>query len=210
MSASGTSSPAGWYPDPENPARGRYWNGVAWTEFFHTPGQPFPAGAVPKAPAGTDANTPWIWLVVLLPPLPLAMMLFVPWGSMFDFDVTSREMYSATAGVLTIFLSPFYWGSIVVSYLVYGLSVFFAYRDVKELTARGVPRPFHWAFAFIGGIVYAIGRSVVVARRTGAGHAPIWVEAGVVVLSLVITGWIVAVAFGGMAEFVASLPESYR
>lgn len=210
MSASGPSSPAGWYPDPEDPARGRYWNGVAWTEFFHTPGQPYPAGAVPKAPPGTDGNTPWVWLIVFLPLLPMGMQLFVPWGSMFDVDLSSRTMYSAMPGMAAVLLSPFYWGSIVVSYVIYGLSVFFAYRDVKELTARGVPRPFHWAFAFIGGVVYAIGRSVVVARRTGAGHAPIWVEAGVIVLSFVITGWILAVMLGGMTELVASLPGSYR
>ena len=207
MSAPGTSTPAGWYPDPNDATRGRYWNGYAWTDLYHTPGQPFPAGAVPKAPPGTDWNTPWIWLIVVLPVVPLLLLLFVPWGGMFDIDPTNP--YSAMSGTFGLFLSPFYWGSIVLSYVVYGVSVFFAYLDAKELTTRGVPRPFHWAFAFIGGIVYAIGRSVVVARRTGKGHAPIWAEGAVMVLSVVVTFVILAMMFSGMADLFETLRD-YR
>ncbi len=209
MSAPGTSAPACWYPDSADSARGRYWNGIAWTDLYHTPGQPFPAGAEPKAPAGTDWNTPWIWLIVVLPVLPSLLLLFVPWGAMFDIDVTSANPYTEMAGTMGIFLSPFYWGSIVLSYVVYGLVVFFAYRDVTELTARGVPRPFHWAFSFLGGLVYAIGRSVVVARRTGKGHAPIWAEAGALLISTIVIIVIFAAMFSGMAELFRSLP-SYR
>jgi uncharacterized RDD family membrane protein YckC len=29
---SGQSTPAGWYPDPQNPAQQRYWDGAAWSE----------------------------------------------------------------------------------------------------------------------------------------------------------------------------------
>jgi hypothetical protein len=209
MTEQATATPPGWYPDPANQARGRYWNGVAWTDLYHTPGQPFPAGAEPKAPPGTDWNTPWIWLIVVLPVLPMLMLLFVPWGSMFDIDISAPDAYSGMAGTWALFLSPFYWGSIVLSYVVYGFSVFFAFRDMKELTARGVPRPFHWAFAFLGGVVYAIGRSVIVARRTGRGHAPIWAEIGVFVFSIGVTIVIMAVMFSGMADFMASLRD-YR
>lgn len=199
------SAPAGWYPDPADPARGRYWNGIAWTELFHSPGQPFPAGAEPKAPPGTDGNTVWIWLVVFPPLLPVLLLLFVPWGSMFDIDVTASSPSSAFAATSTVLLSPFYWTSVVLSYATYGLSVFFAYRDVKEVTARGVPRPFHWGFAFLGGLIYAIGRSVVMARCTGKGYAPIWVEAGVLVFNTVVMIVILVAIFGGMADFIGSL-----
>ena len=209
MSAPGTSTPAGWYPDPDDATRGRYWNGFAWTDLYHTPGQPFPAGAVPKAPPGTDWNTPWIWWIVALPVLPTLMLLFVPWGAMFDIDPSAPTAHTGMTGTIELFLSPFYWGSFVLSYAVYGLTVFFAYRDVKELTARGVPRPFHWAFAFIGGVVYAVGRSVVVARRTGKGHAPIWAEVGVLVFSLVVMFVILAMMFSGMADLFDTLRE-YR
>jgi hypothetical protein len=204
MSAPGTTTPAGWYPDPNDPGRGRYWNGNAWTDHFHTPGQPFPAGAVPKAPPGTDGNTPWIWLIVLMPVVPLVLLLFVPWVSMYDVDLTARDARTGMSGMLAFYLSPFLWISTILNYVVYGLSVFFAYKDVKVLTARGVPRPFHWAFAFIGGVVYAIGRSVIVGRRTGKGYAPIWVEAAVVLLSIVVSIVITVLIFDGMTEFITS------
>ena len=29
---SGQSTPAGWYPDPQNPGQQRYWDGAAWSE----------------------------------------------------------------------------------------------------------------------------------------------------------------------------------
>lgn len=209
MSAPGTTPPPGWYPDPHDPGRGRYWNGNDWTDLVHIPGQPYPPGAVPKAPPGTDGNTPWIWLIVLMPIAPMALLLFVPWGSVFDIDVTARDAYTGMSGMWDLYLSPTLWIATALNYLVYALSVFFAYRDVKVLTARRVPRPFHWAFAFLGGIVYAIGRSIVVGRRTGKGYAPIWVEAGVVLLSFAVSGFIIAVMFGGMAEFLGSLRD-YR
>lgn len=205
MSAPGTSIPAGWYPDPANPGHGRYWNGIAWTDLFHVPGQPFPAGAEPKAAPGTDGNTAWIWLIVLLPVLPLVLQLFVPWGSMFAIDVTAPDAFSGLSGMFGFYLSPLLWISTILNYAIYGLSVFFAYRDVRELTARGVPKPFHWAFAFIGAAVYAIGRSVIVARRTGKGYAPVWVEAGVILFSLVVVGVISAVALSGMAGTFSTL-----
>lgn len=209
MSAQGTPPvPAGWYPDPENPAQGRFWDGTAWTELRHQPGTPIPPSPPLKAPPGTPWNTPWIWLIVLLPVLPAVLLLFVPWGSMFDVDPYATNPYDAMSGMLALFTSPFYWLTLVLSYAIYGFSVFFAYRDMKELTARGVPKPFHWAFCFIGGVVYAIGRSVVVHRRTGDGHQPIWAEVAVFAFSLVVSIVITVMMFAGMNEFVASTLRS--
>jgi hypothetical protein len=201
MSAQGTpSTPAGWYPDPEAPTQGRFWDGTAWTDLRHQPGTPYPAPPAPKAPPGTDWNTPWIWLIALLPLLPSILLLFVPWGSMFDIDVS--DPYSGMSSTFAIFASPFYWATLVLSYAIYGVSVVFAYRDVKELTARGVPKPFHWAFAFLGGLVYTIGRSVVVHRRTGNGHQPIWAEAAVFLISIVISIAITAMMLASMNQFL--------
>jgi len=203
MSAPGTpTTPAGWYPDPQNPAQGRFWDGTAWTDLYHQPGTPFPAAPPLKAPPGTDWSTPWIWLIVVLPVIPQLLLLFVPWGSMFDIDVTATNPYSGMSNTFALFLSPFYWGALVLSYVVYGLCAFFAFRDAKELAARGVPRPFHWAFSFLGGIVYTIGRSVVVHRRTGNGHQPIWAEVAVFVLSIGIVVAIMVMMFAGMTEFL--------
>ena len=79
-----TSAPAGWYPDPLVPSTLRYWDGYAWTSHQQAAVSPFAAPLT--APSGTAWNTPWIWLIVLLPLLPLLLTLFIPWGSMFAFD----------------------------------------------------------------------------------------------------------------------------
>jgi hypothetical protein len=44
---SGQSTPAGWYPDPQDPSRQRYWDGSAWSEATQAaPGAaPPPTGA---------------------------------------------------------------------------------------------------------------------------------------------------------------------
>ena len=208
MSAQGTPQvPAGWYPDPQHPAQGRFWDGVAWTEHVHTPGQPYAPGPPLKAPPGTEWNTPWVWLIIAIRIVPLVCLLLVPWGSMFSFDPS--DPYASSTASLALFASPFYWASILLGWVVYGLSGLFAFRDYKELTARGVPRPFHWAFVFIGGIVYTIGRSVVVHRRTGKGHAPIYAEVAYFVLSLVITGVILAIMFSGLSDMIERIPTSY-
>ena len=100
--------------------------------------------------------------------------------------------------------------SLVLGYVVYGLSVFFAYRDMKQLADRGVPKPFHWAFAFIGGVVYTIGRSVIVKRRTGRGHAPLWAEIAVFLLITALVVWIEIVIFSSMADMFSTIPGFSR
>src|SRR5690242_8418863 len=46
--------PAGWYPDPHDTSRRRFWNGVAWTEHVDSPSAPPPPSApVPTAPLPT-------------------------------------------------------------------------------------------------------------------------------------------------------------
>ena len=55
-------------------------------------------------------------------------------------------------------------------------------------------RPFHWAWAFLNGLVYVIGRSVIV-RKVAAprGLAPMWTAIAVYVLVQVSAAmWVVA------------------
>lgn len=210
MSEQGTpKTPPGWYPDPTDPARQRYWNGVAWTEHQHPSAAPaqalptapavHPAYAEPaKAPPGTDWNTVWIWLVVLLPLVPTLLLLGVPWDSMFDFDPTPDRAEIMEA-MLGIYRSPVYVLASLSGWAVYGLVVFFAYRDYKELAARGVPKPFHWAWAFLTP-VYPIGRSVVVARRTGRGYAPMWATIGTIVVSFIVSFVIAGIVMDTMMD----------
>ncbi len=50
----GQSTPAGWYPDPENASQERYWDGAAWGESraLASAGFGAPAGAPAGVPAG--------------------------------------------------------------------------------------------------------------------------------------------------------------
>lgn len=186
-----TMPSAGWYPDPDNAAQSRWWNGVAWTDSrsdFQAP--PAAVGAMPPvtqasysmqspamtAPAGTPWNTVWIWLVIVLPYVPSLGLLFIDWHSMFTTSATTSE-----TAMLGLLLSPGYLFSVVGGVVAFALSVWFAYLDYRELERRGVPRPFHWAFAFISYAVYPIGRSVVVQKRTGHGITPMWVSIGLMV-----------------------------
>lgn len=62
--------PAGWYPDPQDSSRQRYWNGTAWTE--HTAdGSPQAAGAPggqPAAARASSASDPdtWTWQSIIV------------------------------------------------------------------------------------------------------------------------------------------------
>lgn len=185
MSDQATPS-AGWYADPERPGAGRYWDGTAWTEHRHVPGAQ--QAPVLRAPEGTDPNTPWIWVFVLLPLLGYLPLFLIPWSSAFSYDPRNPE--SMVDAQLSILTSPGYLGSILLSFLLYAALVVVAYLDHRELLRRQVPKPFHWAFAFIpsyGILVYPIGRAVVMKGRTGGGLGPIWVMIGVFVIGIVVT-----------------------
>jgi hypothetical protein len=61
-----------------------------------------------------------------------------------------------------------------------------------------VPRPFHWAFAFISSYVYPIGRSVVVKRRTGSDGGTLLASILAIVLLFVLAIVFVVVLFAQM------------
>jgi len=48
-------SPAGWFPDPENPEQLRYWDGSIWTEHRAPMNRPNPE-TIPTSPVGTGAG----------------------------------------------------------------------------------------------------------------------------------------------------------
>lgn len=139
---------------------------------------------IPSAPAGTKTNTLWIWLVVLLPLVQLIPLLFIDWAGL----VALTGAQAATS--LSLVTSPAYLISSFSGWIVYGLCALFAYLDWKQLRDAGLPQPFHFAWVFLSSLVYVIGRSVVVRRRTGAGTAPMWVAIGTLVLSFVVAIYI--------------------
>lgn len=194
-----TNTPPGWYPDQSG--QQRWWDGTQWTDHVQ---QAYGAGSIAdlKAPEGTSWNTVWIWLILFVPLLSLIPLLTIDWTS-----YITQAALSAT-GSLGLLTSPGYLAAIVLGWPIYGLTVFFSYRDFRELTKRGVPRPFHWAFAFISSIVYAIGRSVVVKRRTGHGSIPLWVAIGTIVLSFVYSIYLTVVIIQATLNVVTALVPS--
>lgn len=189
-------TPAGWYPDPAGGGRSRWWDGAQWTEHYHDPYAVGVQAAALKAPEGTVTNTPWIWLIIVLPLIALIPVFFIPWGSMFAYDLDDPS--SAYTGSLAVLFSPAYIATLVLSPVIYGLNALFSYLDWKQLTKNGVPQPFHWAWTFLSSIVYVIGRSVVVRRRTGQGFAPFWGAMATIALSIIVSIYLMVVIFQSM------------
>ncbi|WP_201423156.1 hypothetical protein, partial [Xanthomonas perforans] len=95
----------------------------------------------------------------------------------YDSGPASMAGTNAATALITVVTS-------VVSIVVSALTVLFAFLDWRQLRARGVDRPFHWAFSFFvlvigSGLVYIIGRGVILRRRTGSGLGPIWAAVAV-------------------------------
>ena len=173
--------PAGWYPDAATPGVLRWWDGAAWTA--HTA----PAGGNPERPllpADRPIYSPFIWVIALLPLASFfALAAWTP-------DVSSIGAGVYGSGQLSVpsMYTPGYFVILGLGWILYGLGVFLSSRDWLWLKRQGVVRPFHWAWAFLGGVVYVIGRSVIV-RRVAAprGLTPIWVSLGVFLAGAVIT-----------------------
>jgi hypothetical protein len=181
QSSQGTA-PAGWYPVTAGSPELRWWDGSQWTEHHHTVGAtPGYGGAPLRAPEGTRPGTVWIWIFALLPFVQLAEIPFLAnlyskifSASLDDPTALNSVEFAPDSGYLAIQ---------AIGLLLYGIYVVLAVLDRRTLINRGVPSPFHWGWAFLSALVYMIGRTVVVRRRTGSGVAPLWVN----ILALVIT-----------------------
>ena len=171
------SAPAGWYPDSTGTQR--WWDGTQWTAAapptnFAGPGQPA------RVTDGTSANTVWVWLIVLVPlvgVIPMFGYLGYMQQAMLDLlhviplgGADPQDMLALQMGML---LNPWYVAMSLVGFATYGLTVWFAYLDARELGRRGFARPFHWAWTFLSLLVYVIGRTVVVRRLGGRSAAPL-------------------------------------
>lgn len=181
-----SSTPAGWYPDPAGSAQRRWWDGTQWTDTLETP---YSSGATVqalKAPDGTDPNTPWIWLIVFLPLLPTLGLFFIDWSGYVEALLTDPTSLSA----VTFLFTPGYLLMIALGWITTALIIWFAYLDWRELTRRGVPQPFHWAWIFLTFVVsyavYTIGRSVVANRRTGTGLSVMWATIATMVVAVIV------------------------
>lgn len=136
--------------------------------------------AAPTAVTTTETNTWHIWVLALFP------LFTIPFLFTIDISVFfPAPGEDPLAAQLRQYTDPGYLMLSAAGWLLYGLGIPLAIYDRRALLTRGIGRPFHWAFAFLGGIVYVIGRSVVVRRRTGQGLAPLWAAIAVQVIGLI-------------------------
>jgi hypothetical protein len=201
-----------WYPDPNDPSRQRWWDGSQWTEHVHgVSWTPDHASSDPSrlASPGAPTGTPWIWVVVLLPLVPVAALGLVDWRAYLEQTLAVTMMAPASPGYLMQMMFPAGTGWLVLLGLAVNAAVLlFAWLDRRTLVSRGIPRPFHWGWAALALVVsngvYVIGRGVVLRRRTGAGLAPVWVWIAVQVVGLIVaavfTVWILGLTFDLLFE----------
>lgn len=148
--------------------------------------------APPPVAPGTPVYNVFIWVLTVLPVL--SLLILPLYSSAIEQSVTTTYRYGGSMS----FLGLQAVGSLV-SLVLYAAIVVLAYFDHKWLVRQGYVQPFHWAWAFLS-IVYPIGRSVVVRRRSGRGIAPMWVSIGLCVLSIIVSSiWtfsLIATIFG--------------
>ncbi|MFD4422831.1 DUF2510 domain-containing protein [Agromyces sp. NPDC058484] len=168
-------APAGWYPQPDGTFGQRWWDGARWTEHTSPIAPPSPAlpqyDAIekPQVPEGTTVDTPWIWLIVMLPLVGLIPLFF------WDLEGYMLRSMTDPLAQVGLYFDPWYLTTVALGWITYGVMVWFAFLDVKALRALGYARQFHWAWAFLSSLVYVIGRSVVVKKQARRGMAPMWV-----------------------------------
>jgi len=229
-------TPAGWYPDPWNPGGQRYWDGQQWTQ--HQAGGPAQGaagagagygagyagagyGARPERPRVADdapIYTPFIWIVALLPLVNAITIWFVHFNTQKFVDfINAAAAYDQSSGagappLLDVWglLGAGYWVLMGLAVASYVLGVVFAHLDRVRLERAGVVRPFHWAWAFLGGIVYVIGRSVIVHRvASPRGLAPIWVLLGAYGVSIVSSSIWSAIFTGDLTRQLSDLTGQF-
>jgi Protein of unknown function (DUF2510) len=199
VAAPAAAAPAGWYPVAAGSSQQRWWDGARWTEHVYGPPAPTipvataPAAAVAgveplRAPAGVRPGTVWFWLLAVGVPV-LTLLDLIP-TSIYLSQVIGGDTTDPTAAASALF-SPAYLLVLLSGWFIYAVSIVFGLLDWRELKARGVPKPFHWAWGFFVLVVgwpavYVIGRSIVARRRTGAGLAPLWVFIALEVVTFIV------------------------
>ncbi len=145
----------GWYPDPADADRQRWWDGLVWTEFVRNapPAQPDSLGRrVPvreQLVHAPDTDTPalsWIAWSPFLLTLVLLPALLLGWGVAL---ASALAPTIALLGAVALFV--------------------FAVRDARELSRRGFPRRPSALWMLLGPVVYLFARW----RALGEGRTPL-------------------------------------
>jgi len=155
----------------------------------------------PPLPAGTRVDGVWIWLLVLAPWVLASTIFLFDVGTVLD-ALWVGDTADAIAHVVL------HLGVLLGSSLAtVGLALLLAWRDARMLRVRGVVRPFPWGFAAIAGLVYVIGRHLVLRRVTAASPAPLVASIALYVLWYAGFGvWAALSVAGALGELGASVP----
>jgi hypothetical protein len=179
----------GQHPQPQQPAEQPY------------PGPGGHSDPLKGTNPGVSTSTPFIWVLVVLPLVQLIGLAF------WDIPDYLERATTFTPGVYQSPFTPGYLAYTGIGILAYALTVVFAWLDHRALVAKGIVKPFPWPWAFLT-VVYVIGRSVVVKRRTGGGLAPLWLYIVVYVVTLAVVFSVFLSALVEFAQTVPSLPTS--
>lgn len=204
------TAPAGWYPVAAGSTQQRWWDGNAWTEHVHDSAAAQSATvaqvAALRAPEGTSPATVWIWLTAVSPVIAIVSYVFL---STYLTRFASLDEDTAT-GFSQIYSDPAYLLDTAISFVALIAAILFPILDWRVLTKRGVPKPFHWAWSLAAivissPIIYVIGRTVVVKRRTGKGLAPMWVFIPLQVVTWIFGLIVIVVFFVALFSQIANL-----
>lgn len=203
-------APPGWYPVAAGSTQLRWWDGTAWTEHVHETAVPQATAAAPAvqpAPEGTRVSTVWGWLAGATPLL--SLLVYIPLYFWLQTVITPQTLRNPNS-MMAAEANPSFLAPTFLSWVVIGLFVLFCALDWRALRRNGVPAPFHWAWAFFaflnpGGLVYLIGRGVIIKRRTGRGGlGPLWLFVALSVVLTVVAIVAVVTLFGSAAAGYAT------
>jgi len=155
----------------------------------------------PPLPPGTRVDGAWIWLLVVMPWVLASTIFLFDAGAVLD-ALWVGDTADAIAHV------ALHLGVLLGSSLAaIGLAMLFAWRDARMLRARGVVRPFPWGFAAIAGLVYVIGRHLVLRRVNVTSRAPLLASITLYVLWYAgFALWAVLAVANALAQLTASAP----
>ncbi len=148
----------------------------------------------PLLPPGTRVDGVWVWLIVTVPWVLASTVFLFDLGVVLDAlwvddAATALEHVALHAGVLA-----------ASSVATIGLALLFAARDSRSLRAAGVVHPFPWGFAAIAGIVYLVGRHVILRKVTRPPVAPLATSIALYVTWYSVFGaWAIVTVTNGIA-----------
>jgi len=148
----------------------------------------------PLLPPGTRVDGVWVWLLVFMPWVLASTIFLFDIGEVLD--ALWVDDLDGALGHVGLHVGVLAASSITTI----ALALLFAWRDARNLRAVGVVHPFPWGFAAIAGIVYLIGRFVILRKVTRPPVAPLATSIALYVLWYSVFGvWAIVTVTDGLA-----------